>query len=170
LQERASAYVVSFLPGCKAEVQNLKILLHDPAIHGNVWVMAKITGFHHTAIRSADFDLSVKFYTEVLGLVPKITWGEAPKRAVMIDAGDGNYVEIFERDVFESGESPILHFAFRTDDCAGMLENARAAGAEVTMETTEVTIASNQGPVPVRIAFFKGPDGEIIELFENSIL
>jgi hypothetical protein len=33
-----------------------------------------------------------------------------------------------------------------------------------------VTIASNIGPVLVKIAFFKGPDGEIIELFENQVL
>ncbi len=148
----------------------MRFLMRDSEIHGTVCVMAQITGFHHTAIRSSNFDSSVKFYTEVLGLDPKITWGEAPKRAAMIDAGDGNYVEIFERDTFETGESAILHFAFRTDDCAAMLDKARDAGSEVTLEPTEVTIASNQGPVPVRIAFFKGPDGEIIELFENAIL
>jgi len=51
-----------------------------------------------------------------------------------------------------------------------MLEKAREAGAEVTMETKDLTIDSSIGPVPVRIAFFKGPDGEVIELFQNSIL
>jgi len=38
------------------------------------------------------------------------------------------------------------------------------------METKDLTIDSSIGPLPVRIAFFKGPDGEIIELFQNSIL
>lgn len=132
--------------------------------------MATITGFHHTAIRSADFDASVRFYTEVLGMTPKISWGEAPDRAIMIDAGDGNYVEVFERDPLSAEESTILHMAFRTDDCAGMLEKARSAGAEITMEPTAVDIASNIGTVPVKIAFFKGPDGEVIELFQNEIL
>jgi catechol 2,3-dioxygenase-like lactoylglutathione lyase family enzyme len=133
--------------------------------------MASITGFHHTAIRSVNFDASVRFYTEVLGMEEKISWGEAPSRAIMIDAGDGNYVEIFERSgaAFAS-EAVILHFALRTDDCAAMLEKARASGAEVTMETKDLTIDSSIGPVPVRIAFFKGPDGEIIELFQNTIL
>jgi hypothetical protein len=51
-----------------------------------------------------------------------------------------------------------------------MLEKARKAGAEVTMESKDLTIDSSIGPVPVRIAFFKGPHGEIIELFQNSIL
>ena len=133
--------------------------------------MPTITGFHHTAIRSNQFEESVRFYTEGLGLQTKITWGEAPSRAVMLDVGDSNYVEIFERaEAAPNVEAAILHFALRTDDCAGMLERARAAGAEVTMECKELAIESNQGPIPVKIAFFKGPDGEVIELFENSIL
>ena len=131
--------------------------------------MAKITGFHHTAIRSADFDASLRFYTETLGLRVKIQWGEGDGRAAMVDAGDGKFIEIFARgEAFAHAEGTILHFALRTDDCAGMLEPVRASGAEITMEPTSLTVASNHGPVVVKIAFFKGPDGEIIELFESS--
>ncbi|MFY8216309.1 MAG: VOC family protein, partial [Chthoniobacterales bacterium] len=36
--------------------------------------MATIQGFHHTAIRSSDFDTSVRFYTDVLGFKEKISW------------------------------------------------------------------------------------------------
>lgn len=133
--------------------------------------MPKITGFHHTAIRSTDFDASVRFYEDVLGLKRRISWGEPGKRAIMIDAGDGNYVEIFESsEPLRDKEATILHFAFRTDDCSAMLEVVRRSGAEVTMEPKEVTIDSSAGPVLVKIAFFKGPDGEIIELFENAVL
>lgn len=132
--------------------------------------MASISGFHHTAIRSAHFDASVRFYTTALGLKIKVTWGESPARAVMLDAGDGNYVEIFERPPFDAAESTLLHFALRTDDCAAMTEAVRAAGAEVTMEPKELTIDSSAGPIPVKISFFKGPDGEVVELFQNAIL
>ncbi len=133
--------------------------------------MAKITGFHHVAIHSVNFDASFRFYTGILGLAVKITWGESPERGVMYDMGDGNYVEVFEREQpTHVGEAAILHFALRTDDCAGMLEKVRAYGSEITMETKDVVIDSNNGPVPIKIAFFKGPDGELIELFENEIL
>ncbi len=133
--------------------------------------MAAITGFHHAAIRTADFDASLTFYTEVLGLKVKVSWGAAPARAAMLHAGDARYVEIFERsEEFEPGESTLLHLALRTNDCAGMLEVVREAGMEVTMETKDVDIDSSAGLVPVRIAFFKGPDGEVIELFQNEIL
>lgn len=133
--------------------------------------MPKITGFHHAAIHSADFDRSIGFYENVLGLQTRITWGEPGKRAVMMDAGDGNYVEIFEfSDPAPAKDAVLLHFALRTDDCSAMLERVRESGATITMEPKEVTIASNIGPVSVKIAFFKGPDGEVVELFENSVL
>jgi len=133
--------------------------------------MATITGFHHVAIHSVNFDASFRFYTGVLGLAVKITWGDSPERGVMYDMGDGNYVEVFEREEpTYLGEAAILHFALRTDDCVGLLERVRASGAEITVEPKDVTIDSNEGPIPIKIAFFKGPDGELIELFENSIL
>lgn len=134
-------------------------------------------GFHHVAIRARDFDASVAFYTDVLGFAPVVAWGEAPGRAMMLDTGDGNYLEVFERPnqppMPEGVEGAILHFAIRTDDTEAALERARAAAVKVTMETKDVNIANTlEGrptPVPVRIAFFEGPDGELIELFQNEL-
>ena len=37
------------------------------------------------------------------------------------------------------------------------------------MEPAAIDIPSRPGPTPVRIAFFKGPDGEVIELFQNEV-
>jgi glyoxylase I family protein len=127
-------------------------------------------GFHHVAIRVSDFERSVKFYKEVLGFVEKIRWGEAEKRGIMLDTGDGNYVEIFANgDAAPKPEGAWFHVAFRTTNCAAALERARAAGMEVTIETKTVTIPSTPHPTPITIAFFKGPDGEVIELFENQL-
>ena len=127
-------------------------------------------GFHHVAIRAWDFDASVKFYTEGLGFTRKIGWGEDEKRAVMLDAGDGNYLEIFANG--SEGKKPegaILHLALRTTDVDSAMEKARAAGAEITTEPKDVEIQSTPGPTPVRLAFCKGPDGEIIEFFQNEL-
>ena len=52
-------------------------------------------GFHHVAIRVYDFDATVRFYTEVLGFTDKVRWGEGDNRAIMLDTGDGNYLEVF---------------------------------------------------------------------------
>lgn len=127
-------------------------------------------GIHHVAIRAYDFEASVKFYTEALGFTEKIAWGEGDGRAVMLDTGDGNYLEIFAGG--QDGPKPegsILHFALRTDDCDGALERARSAGAEVTMEPKDIDIPSRPTSTPVRIAFCKGPDGETIEFLQNEI-
>ncbi len=128
-------------------------------------------GFHHVSIRVRDFDKSVAFYTEVLGFTKKITWKEAPERAIMLDTGDGNYLELFERPDqprFE-GEGAILHLAIRTNSVDDAMTRVRNAGAEVTMEPKNVDIPADIGTVPVRIAFFKGPDGEEIEFFQNEM-
>lgn len=126
-------------------------------------------GFHHIAMRAHDFDASVKFYTEALGFKEKIAWGEGDGRAVMLDTGDGNYLEIFAGGTADpKPEGAILHFALRTADTDAAIERARAAGAEVTVEPKDVDIQSRPRSTPVRLAFCKGPDGEIIEFFQND--
>jgi glyoxylase I family protein len=128
-------------------------------------------GIHHVAIRVRDFDRSVAFYTDVLGFTKEIEWGQKPGRAIMLDTGDGNYFELFERPSQPPAteEGVLLHIALRTSDCAAMLERARAAGCQVTTEPKDVVIKSSPQHTPVRLAFFKGPDGEVIELFQNEL-
>lgn len=129
-------------------------------------------GFHHVAIRARDFDASVRFYTQALGFVEKVRWGDGEKQAVMLDVGDGNYLEIFSgrKDSLPSDacEPPILHFAIRTTNTDAAISRARAAGAVVTTEPKDVVIQSRPQLTPVRLAFCKGPDGEVIEFFQNE--
>ena len=133
---------------------------HNQAIGGG--------GFHHLAMRVQDFDATLKFYSEGLGFAPKVTWGEGDKRAAMLDTGDGNYLEVFAGGTEEpKPEGQVIHFALRTTDCDGAIEKARAAGAEVTVEPKDVAIPSTP-PTLARIAFCKGPDGEVIEFFQNE--
>ena len=128
-------------------------------------------GFHHLSMRVRDLDASIKFYTEGLGFVKKISWGNG--KTVLLDTGDGNYFEISQGDPDKTQECGLFqHIALRADDCDAALEAARAVGAEVTMESRDVVLSSdppNDPKFPVRIAFFTGPDGEIIELFQNEL-
>lgn len=121
------------------------------------------------ALKTADWKATIGFYTEVLGFTEKIAWGQAPGRAIMLDTGDGNYLEVFEDPAYQPDPNgAIIHFALRADDCDAALERARSAGAEVTVEPKDVAIPSN--PVtPVRIAFCKGPEGAVIEFFQNEL-
>ncbi|MBL7078997.1 VOC family protein [Candidatus Bathyarchaeota archaeon] len=125
-------------------------------------------GFHHLSMRVRDLNASIKFYTEALGFTERFSWGETPKRTVLLDTGDGNYFELSQGDPEKAhGDGVFHHIALRADDCAAALEAARAAGAEVTVETKDVTL-STEPPTPIRIAFLKGPDGELIELFQDE--
>jgi glyoxylase I family protein len=113
----------------------------------------------------------LKFWQEAMGFQLAIQWNEPPRRACMLDTGDGNYLEVFERDPLPDGaeEGVILHFCFRTDNVEAAVERARAAGAEVTVEPKSIEI-SGTITVPVRLAFVKGPGGEICEFFQNEVL
>jgi glyoxylase I family protein len=124
-------------------------------------------GFHHVALKAKDFDRSVRFYTQALGFKEKLRWGEGGGRAIMLDTGDGSSLEIFAGGTGGTPEGALLHFALRTADCGAALERARAAGAPVTMEPQDVDIPSRP-VVRVRIAFCKGPDGEVIEFFQSG--
>ncbi len=130
-------------------------------------------GIHHVALRTADFDRSVAFYTDTLGCAPKLAWGEPGARAVMLDVGDGNYVEVFEREEPEpvAGEARLLHFCLRCANVDPVIERVRAAGCTVTVEPKDVPVtnhaagpAAGPGTVTLRLAFFQGPDGEVVEL------
>ena len=131
-------------------------------------------GFHHVAIRTRNWDKSLQFWTQGMGFVPRIEWGEAPQRAVLLDTGDGNYLEIFEREsaprpLPEGSEAPVLHFCFRTDDCAKAVQRAREHGAKVTTEPKIAAPFLKQN-IEATIAFIEGPDGEICEFFQCADL
>ena len=145
---------------------------NNETIHGG--------GFHHIAIRAYDFEATLNFYIEGLGFKRAYSWGvdgrangERDSRAVMLDTGDGNYLEVFAGRTGTPGEEipegGLLHFALRTSDTAAALERARAAGATVTMETKTVPIQGDHVE-DFCIAFCKGLNGEIIEFFQNENL
>ena len=138
-------------------------------------------GFHHIAIRAFDFDATLKFYIEGLGFKPTHSWGEDGRangekdsRAAMLDVGDGNYLEVFAgREGDPSAAIPeggLIHFALRTSDTEAALERARSRGATVTMEPKRVIPPNSARPLEFHIAFIKGPNGEVIEFFDNSEL
>ena len=131
-------------------------------------MQGQLQGFHHLALRVKDFDASVRFYTEGLGLVQTMAWGEGDGRAVMLLAGKDNYLELFAGGTTGlKTEGPVLHLAFATDDCDAAYQRALDAGAQVHMAPKSLTIPGTPTPLPVRIAFCKGLDDEILEFFQQ---
>ena len=69
------------------------------------------------------------------------------------------------------GESEVFwHLALRTDHLEKSLEAAVNAGCEITVPIRPLDLLNEvtQKPWPVRVAFFRGPDGELIELLEDK--
>ncbi len=129
-----------------------------------------ISGFHHIAFRTSNWDETMGFWRDGLGFAPRLEWGEAPKRAAMLDLGDGNYFEVFEREPsgqenVEEHEQSALHFCVRTDNCEAALQQAVAAGAQMTTPVTSVDFGGQIVP-EAKIAFVKSPEGIVLEFFE----
>ena len=130
-------------------------------------------GFHHVALKAKSWDASLAFYKGILGFTEKITWAYPDgNRAGMFDTGDGDYLEIFEdRTYSPAPHGALLHLALRTNTLDSDLARIRTAGCKITVEPKDVTIqpTNGVGPVPIRIAFFEGPNGEVWELFQNEL-
>jgi glyoxylase I family protein len=132
---------------------------------------ASILGFHHVAVFSRKYDASVDFYVKVLGLRQRVEFIHDAKRVSLLDMGTkGDYIEVFEApDKAADADGRWAHIALRCTDLVGVLTRVKAHGYEVTMEPTTVELDTNVGPKPfvIHIAFFRGPDGELIELFDE---
>jgi len=132
-------------------------------------------GFHHVAVRVHDFDAAVRFY-KALGMSEKHTWGDGTSRVVLMDTGDGNYIEILAGGA--PGEKPqwgegaaLVHVALRTSDVDAATEIAKAAGAIVTLPPKDATLGRPGGKqVNVRVSFLQAPGGEVVEFFKSSEL
>ena len=124
-------------------------------------------GSHHIALQSTDFQTSLDFYVDVLGMENVVTFDAGGRRIALLDIGDGSHMELFEP---VPGSSPrgdatndvLFHFALATTDIAAALERVRAAGMEITRELADVKL----GSIDATIAFFKGPSGEVLEFFQ----
>jgi glyoxylase I family protein len=131
-----------------------------------------VKGFHHVALKAKNFTKSMEFYTKGLGLKRAYGWGSGDSETALLDLGDGNYLELFaggSEDAPDSPDGAYLHLALRSDDVDAALKNAVSAGARITAEPKDVPINGDR-PLTFRIAFCKGPNGEIIEFFHNDEL
>ncbi len=125
-------------------------------------------GFHHIALAAVNADETVKFYQEALGLEILRKWETNGAYGYMLDMGDGGILEIFPGG---NKEVPVnadwLHLALSTDDVDGAYEACLKAGATSHMVPQDIVIQS-EPPMPARIAFVKGLNGEQVEFFQEK--
>lgn len=131
----------------------------------------QILGMHHVSMKCADkvlFEKAVAFYKDILGFSEERRWAEG----VMLKAGagtDDGAATPARLEIFCNGEGihelgAIRHFALETKNVDELAAKVKAAGYQVFIEPKDITIAS-QPPFHARMAFFYGPLGEQVELF-----
>jgi glyoxylase I family protein len=132
-------------------------------------LMATVSGYHHIAIRTRDMARSMAFYREVMGCDIFRAWGEGEHRGVLLTLGEGDLLELLSGGEETSVPDQVLiHFALATDDVEGMVERAVAAGATVATAPKSLDLPAQPARFRGRNAVVKGPDGELVEFFQDQ--
>ncbi len=131
--------------------------------------MVKIKGIHHIAIKAngeEQFNKTISFYKDILGLPLIRSWEKGGALCAMLDTGAG-ILELFSNADSEPLPGPIRHIAFEVESVDDCIEAVRTAGYEITVEPKDVEIPSN--PVyPIRVGFCIGAAGEEVEFFSEK--
>ena len=131
--------------------------------------VVKNRGLHHITIQTRDWEASLHLYQEILGMQTVAEFGPEDGRMMLLDVGDGSHIELIapKADTPPVGSpadpDPLVHLALATPDAAASIEPVREAGYEVTMEPKDVSL----NDLDATVAFFKGPNGEVIEFFQT---
>ncbi len=128
-----------------------------------------IYAMHHISMKCSDialFEKTVSFYKEMLGFCEKRRWAEG----VMLEAGGKNGCSPARIEIFCNGEGilelgAVRHFALATNKVDELAVKIEKAGYDVFIKPKDIVIPSNP-EYHARMAFFYGPLGEQVELFD----
>ncbi len=119
------------------------------------------------ALTTADYERSIKFYCDGLGIDPRALWNNNGGRALILDMGKAT-LEIFDEiqaetiDQIEAGQriSGQIRFALQVPDVKTAMESLLAYGATLI----HPPILTPWGDYNVRL---QDPDGMQITLFQS---
>jgi glyoxylase I family protein len=120
----------------------------------------QLTGTHHVALVTPNYDRLRQFYCDLLGL--PVAGAFRGRRILFLDAGSTT-IELIERDQASAGQAGgWAHLAFEVAD-------VDATYAELTRQGVAFHVLPTDFPADapaVRIAFFRDPDGNELELVQ----
>ena len=124
-----------------------------------------IKGIDHVAVVTADVERAAKFYTEVLGFSETCRLETAHSGTIIFVSLNGCQVELFGRGKPVSRKETLneigyKHITLLVDSVDEEYARLRAAGVPFYMEPT----TAESG---LRLAFFRDPDGNAIELLQR---
>ena len=129
--------------------------------------MSITKGIAHVALKvpQSKFDDVVKFYMDVFEFTIKRKGGEGADAAVQLNSGNGVALEIFANAPENlAADSVVAHIGLWVEDLDVACDRIKAAGGTVTLPPIEHSMPTTP-PVPVRLSFFRGLAGELIEIY-----
>jgi len=130
--------------------------------------------FQHTTVSVTNVDKSLAFYRDLLGfpLLGRLTYENKIGLVIdFLDIGNNGLLEIFSFTnepvkpselIYDDLQLGMRHMAFKVKSVDVTAARLKKAGVEFTIEPTNATGG-------VRIAFFKDPDGALVEIIEGEI-
>jgi catechol 2,3-dioxygenase-like lactoylglutathione lyase family enzyme len=125
-------------------------------------------GVHHIAVQARDWEISRHFYESILGMPFVTEFETATEKFAFFEIGNGSTIELFHpladtpKPNSPAANDPVTHFALTTSNLHEVIARVREAGYTITEEPFDIII----GTWDATIAFFTGPNGESIELFQ----
>ncbi|MDQ6877506.1 MAG: VOC family protein [Candidatus Dormibacteraeota bacterium] len=135
--------------------------------------MQGIKDLQHVTISVSDVDRSIAFYRDLLGLPAVGRLNSRNELGQMIDFFDVGHGALVELVSFSAPTKPsewlrndlqtgLRHIGFKVRDVDAEVARLKAVGVAFTMEPTNAVGG-------VRIAFFKDPDGTLLELLQGEL-
>jgi catechol 2,3-dioxygenase-like lactoylglutathione lyase family enzyme len=130
--------------------------------------------FQHVTVSVSDVEKSLAFYRDLLGfpVLGRLYYNNDVGLVIdFLDIGNNAILEIFSFSKAQVKPSEFIpndlqlglrHMAFKVDNTDAIAERLKQAGIEFTLEPLDATGG-------VRIAFFKDPDGTLIEVVQGEL-
>lgn len=113
----------------------------------------------HIGLRVKDLDKSVKFYQELVQCESLKTYEANNFKAVLVKCR-GNTIELIEDSLTgKKADGVIEHLAFKVDNIEEEIKKLKARGVECISQSVE-------NFEDIKLFFFRGPDGEMLEFIE----
>lgn len=120
-----------------------------------------IGNLHKIGVVTTDVEGAVGFYTKTLGLeVIERFPSEVGEDFVFMQAGSV-MVELMPQKAMDAAEG-VHHLSFRVESVDEACEELRSKGVRILAEPSDVGVGG------IRLAFFEGPDGLRLQLFQRK--
>ncbi|NLT58733.1 MAG: VOC family protein [Clostridiales bacterium] len=133
--------------------------------------MKLITGTHHISLKPADrasFEETLHFYRDLLELELLHRWDRPDGSGFAMLSTGNSLLEVVEGGAPDKAPvGSIDHFALSTTQVDVLVERVQAAGYDITLAPRDGALGTTP-PTPIRIAFCRGPIGELIEFFHEK--